>query len=201
MASIEPKPMEASVAQPNASAVVPKKKSYGLFMQNVLTRKVNMRFIHIGKNVRELLQKNLIQEMEGKCVVEGYIKTDSLRVINYSAGQLVGDNVQFTVMFECLLCNPVENQRVTVRALNITKAGIRAEAVVKGNVSPLDVFIARDHNYKNKQFSNIKEGDEFSVRIIGQRYEINDPVISVLGELVREKRVQKPKPRLVIKKD
>lgn len=200
MASIEPQ-MDSIVQQAAVSAVPATKKSYGLFMQNVLTRKVNMQFIHMGKNVRELLQKSLIQDLEGKCVLEGYIKTNSVRVINYSAGQLIGDNVQFTVLFECLLCNPVENQRVTVRALNVTKAGIRAEAVVKGDISPLDVFIARDHNYKNKQFNNVKEGDEFSIRIIGQRYEINDPVISVLGELVREKRVQKPKPRLVIKKD
>lgn len=178
-----------------------KRKSYGLFMQNVLTRKVDIEFNNVGKNIKELLQKKLVQVMEGKCVIEGYIKPDSVRVINYSAGQLISSNVQFTVVFECLLCNPVENQLVKVKALNITKAGIRAEAVTKGE-SPLDVFIARDHNYKNKQFSTIKEDDEFTIRIIGQRYEINDPVISVLGELVKPRTGKpKPKPKLVIKRD
>jgi DNA-directed RNA polymerase subunit E'/Rpb7 len=170
-------------------------------MQNVLTRKVDIEFNNVGKNIKELLQKKLVQVMEGKCVIEGYIKPDSVRVINYSAGQLISSNVQFTVVFECLLCNPVENQLVKVKALNITKAGIRAEAVTKGE-SPLDVFIARDHNYKNKQFSTIKEDDEFTIRIIGQRYEINDPVISVLGELVKPRTGKpKPKPKLVIKRD
>ena len=170
-------------------------------MQNVLTRKVDIEFNNVGKNIKELLQKKLVRVMEGKCVIEGYIKPDSVRVINYSAGQLISSNVQFTVVFECLLCNPVENQLVKVKALNITKAGIRAEAVTKGE-SPLDVFIARDHNYKNKQFSTIKEDDEFTIRIIGQRYEINDPVISVLGELVKPRTGKpKPKPKLVIKQD
>ena len=41
--------------------------------------------------------------------------------------------------------------------------------------------------FLDKLFSEINEGDEFMVRVIGQRYEINDPVISVLAEL--------PKPR------
>lgn len=178
-----------------------KRKSYGLYMQNVLTRKVELEFTTVGKNIKELLQKKLAQNMEGRCVVEGYIKPDSVRVVNYSAGELVSSNVQFVVVFECLVCNPVENQLVKARALSITKAGIKAEAVTKGE-SPLVIYIVRDHNYKNKQFSTIKEDDEFSVRIIGQRYEINDTVITVIGELTRDKsKKTMTKPKLVINKD
>lgn len=167
-----------------------------LYMENVLTRNVNLPFTKIGKNVKELLHKRLVDTLEGKCVIEGYIKDNSVRVINYSAGQLVSSTVQFVVLFKCLVCNPTENQKLTVRALNITKAGIRAEAVSSGP-SPLDIFIARDHNYKNKTFATIKEGDEFIVNVIGQRYEINDPVISVLAELPKP-RIRK-KARLVLK--
>jgi hypothetical protein len=39
-------------------------------------------------------------------------------------------------------------------AKNITKAGIRAE--VEDEYTPLIIFIARDHNYLNKLFSNIQ---------------------------------------------
>ena len=169
-----------------------------LYMENVLTRSIELPFTKMGKNVKELLHKKLTTLLEGKCVIEGYIKNNSIRVINYSAGELTSSNVKFVVLFKCLVCNPTENQRITVRALNITKAGIRAEAVTGGE-SPLDVFIARDHNYKNKQFATIKDGDEFDIKVVGQRYEINDPVISVLGELPKP-RIRKSKPRLVIKK-
>ena len=174
-----------------------KKKSGGLYMKNVLTRKVNIKFTNVGKNIKELLQKKLVLMLENKCVLEGYIKSNSVRVISYSSGELVSQNVSFMVVFECLVCNPVENQKVKARAINVTKAGIRAEAIVTSGISPIDIFIARDHNYKSKYFSTIKENDEFIVKIIGQRYEINDPVISVLGELVRPRK-KKTKPKLIL---
>jgi hypothetical protein len=46
-------------------------------------------------------------------------------------------------------------------------------------------------------------GDIITVRVIGQRFELNDKYISIIGELVKEKEyVPKPKqsikPRLVI---
>ena len=191
--------MESSTAVSKVRKPIEKKRSkkIDLFMENVLTRTVELPFTKVGKNVKELITQKLVETLEGKCNIEGYIKNNSVRVINYTAGQLVSSNVQFIVMFKCLVCNPTENQKISVRALNITKAGIRAEALVSGE-SPLDVFVARDHNYKNKTFATIKEGDEFIIRVIGQRYEINDPVISVLGELPAP-RIRK-KPKLVIKK-
>ena len=185
----------------NSNKESTKHKKPGLFMANVLTRKINLDFNNVGNNIKELLQLKLVESMEGKCVVEGFIKNNSIRVIKYSSGELVNKYVQFVVVFECLICNPVENQRIKVRALNITKAGIRAEAVTKSGDSPVDVFIARDHNYKNSSYASIKEGDEFNIRIIGQRYEINDTVISVLGELfIAKKKLIKKKPILVIGK-
>mgnify|MGYP007000347125 len=67
---------------------------------------------------------------------------------------------------------------------------------------PLIIFIARDHHYKNPElFSSIKESDEIIVKIIGQRFELNDPAISVIAELIDfEKKIKKKKkqPKLII---
>ena len=70
-------------------------------------------------------------------------------------------------------------------AKNITKAGIRAESSTE-SPSPIVVFIAKDHNYDNPMFGDIKEGDEFTTRVIGQRFELNDKYISIIGELVKK---------------
>jgi hypothetical protein len=72
---------------------------------------------------------------------------------------------------------------ITCLAKNITKAGIRAESSTE-NPSPVVVFIARDHHFNNNKFINIQEGDTMLVRVIGQRFELNDPYISIIGELV-----------------
>jgi hypothetical protein len=49
--------------------------------------------------------------------------------------------------------------------------------------SPLNIFIARDHHYNVAYFSELKEGDIIMVRVIGQRFELNDPFVSIICEL------------------
>jgi hypothetical protein len=69
-------------------------------------------------------------------------------------------------------------------AKSITKVGVRAELVTDDNNSPYIIFIARDHHYSNEVFSQIKENDMLQVRVLGQRYELNDKFISVIAELI-----------------
>ena len=80
---------------------------------------------------------------------------------------------------------------------NITKAGVRCET--KENPSPVVVFIARDHHYKNKEFAQLNVDDEVTIRVIGTRFELNDPYISVIAELVQSKKFKKKPIKLVIK--
>ncbi len=65
---------------------------------------------------------------------------------------------------------------------NITKAGIRAELEGYDN-SPLVIFIARDHHYSLKEFSSINEGERIRIKVVGQRFELNDEYVSVIAEL------------------
>ena len=66
-------------------------------------------------------------------------------------------------------------------AINITKAGIRAELEI--TPSPLVIFVARDHFNKSDAFIKVKESDTILVKIIGQRFELRDKFISVIGEI------------------
>lgn len=173
------------------------KKGYGLYVENILTRKIFLPFKSVGSNIKENLQKILVEDLEGKCSEEGYIKNNSIRIMNYSSGELQGNNVYFHVAFVCLVCNPVEGMKLNVIAKNITKAGIRAET--SEEISPIDVFISRDHNYMKKQYSDVGVGDEVSIMVIGQRFELNDPKISVLAELTRPPSKKSQKPKLTLK--
>jgi DNA-directed RNA polymerase subunit E'/Rpb7 len=156
----------------------------------MITRRVTLSMSKVGNNIKSILEKMIAYQMDGKCVVEGYIKPNSIKIISYSNGIIKGDEVAFEVVFECLVCLPVEGMHITAIAKNITKAGIRAE--INEEHSPLIIFIARDHNYKSAYFSSIKENDEIKVRVIGQRYELNDTFISIIAELL-DKKEYKPK--------
>lgn len=160
-------------------------KKYGLFMKNVLTRKVLIPFENVGSNIKEILENLLRNRLEGKCVVEGYIKPDSVEVINFSSGIIKSSNVEFDVMINCLVCCPPEGMVFNVKVINITKAGLRCQT--EKEPSPVDVFVARDHNYDNKLFNSVKVDDIIKVRVLGQRYEINDEKISVIATIIEKK--------------
>jgi DNA-directed RNA polymerase subunit E'/Rpb7 len=173
-----------------------------VYSRCLLTRKIVLPITTIGKNLTENIEENIKANFEGKCVVEGYIKPNSSKIISYSSGMIQrGNNVLFDVVFECDVCFPVEGMLITCIAKNITKAGIRAESDVDVP-SPFVVFIAKDHHYSVAHFAQVKEGDKITIRVIGQRFELNDKYISIIGELIKEKDYTqfKPqiKPRLVI---
>lgn len=177
-----------------------RRKQYGIYMENVLTRKVVVPFKLIGKNIEKILRKLLSNNLEGRCASEGYIKKGSVEIISFSAGVANSSNICFDVSFKCLLCKPVEGMRIRCTVCNITKAGIRAiydkdhcldksGDGIKSFESPITVFVAREHHIKDKSYSDItKEGEDIIIKVIGIRYQLNDDTISILGELCKTKR-------------
>lgn len=175
-----------------------------IYSRCLLTRKVNLPINVIGKNLDEVIEEYIQNNFEGKCVVEGYIKTRSSKIIRYSSGVIDrGNNIVFEVVFECDVCFPVEGMLIQCSVKNVVKAGIRAESATDVP-SPIVVFVAKDHHINNQQFNETQVGDNITVRVIGQRFELNDKYVSIIGELVKDKQEysqkqkQPSKPRLVI---
>jgi DNA-directed RNA polymerase subunit E'/Rpb7 len=160
----------------------------GLFNQILITKTIPININNIGNNIKETLEKAISFQIEGKCIVEGYIKPSTVEIITFSSGLVTGPTVIFEVVFQCYVCSPVEGMHINCIAKHINKAGIRAE--VNEMPSPVVIFIARDHNYNSPLFAQIKENDEVKVRVIGQRFELNDKYISIIAELVENHHVQ-----------
>lgn len=172
----------------------------GIYSKMLITRKVPVNIRYIGSNIKQTLENIISSEIEEKCIVEGFVKPLTTKILTYSSGLIDGVNIMFEIVFECLVCSPVEGQHIKCIAKNITKAGIRAETDEEH--SPVVIFIARDHHNTSKHFATVKQNDSITVRVIGQRYELNDKYISIIAELL-ETKVDKfkntKKPRLVIK--
>ena len=165
-----------------------KKKGTGIYMKNLLTRRITLLFSVMGSNITENIYSALSRTVEGHCEKEGYIRPGSVRIVSYSAGCIHAEFVDFMVVFECLVCRPVEGMRFQVVIKNITKAGVRAETKV--SPSPVVVFIARDHHFISEGFATLKVADMINIRVIGIRYELNAPYIAVIAAFVplRKKR-------------
>jgi hypothetical protein len=161
-----------------------------LYNQLLITRTVPISINHIGDTIKETLRKTIASQIEGKCIVEGYIKPYSVEVITFSSGLVMGANVIFEVVIQCDVCSPVEGMTIKCIAKHINKAGIRAE--INETPSPVVIFIARDHNYASPLFADVKENDDIEVRVIGQRFELNDKYISIIAEIVGGQTEQEP---------
>ena len=153
-----------------------------LYIKNIISKKLSVPIKYVGTNITEILEQILNNNFEGKCCIEGYVKRGSVKIITFSNGTIMGNCVIFTVVFEYLVCNPPQGMRISCAVKNITNAGILAH-IDEGEYSPLNIFIARDHHYNIPYFSELKEGDIIMVRVLGQRFELNDPFVSVIGEL------------------
>ena len=51
-------------------------QSNGIYTNMILTRKVYLPFNTIGSNVKEIIEKNIVSNIEGKCDVDGFIKNN-----------------------------------------------------------------------------------------------------------------------------
>jgi len=179
-----------------------KKYTNEIFVNSILTKKVFLDFKYVDQNIKTTLVNILSKDIEGRCNIEGYIKPKSISLISYSCGILKAETITFDVVFECLICFPVEGMTINCVVKDITKAGIRAE--LPDNDKTLMIFIARDHHYNNQKFSSIKVDEQIKVKVLGQRFELNDTFISIIAELVEQKVIvestkTKSKPRLVLK--
>jgi len=168
------------------------KETKSVYSRSLITQTLTLPITVIGKTLKQTLEETIISKVEGKCIVEGYIKPKSVKVITYSSGTIKGDAIIFDVVYECEVCFPVAGMLLNCTAKNITKAGIRAESADE-TPSPYVLFVTRDHYFANEYFNSIKENDTFVARVIAQRFELNDKYISIIAEIVlsKEKEVTK----------
>jgi DNA-directed RNA polymerase subunit E'/Rpb7 len=164
-----------------------KSKIYGVYIKSLLTQKVILSINEIGKNTKQNLEKKIQAKIEGKCIEQGFIRPNSVAVKSYSSGLINAANVEFQVVFECNICHPVEGMLIECDVKTVTKAGIHAVVKTDEDVVPVTVFVARDHNYNDSYFGTIKENMKIITRVIGIRYELNDPFICVIGKLVQNR--------------
>lgn len=160
-------------------------KIYGVYIKSILEKKIAIDINDIGSNIKEVLELKLSEFISGKCIEEGYIKPGSIELLNHSCGILNSDKIEYNVVFNCSICYPVEGQKIECVSKTITKAGIHAEVVDNDSNVPIHIFIAKDHHMiGNNYFKSIKENMNILVKVIGIRYELNDPYICVIAKLI-----------------
>lgn len=173
--------VEAS-EKPPARAKAKAQRTAGIYLQSVVCTRVPLAITELGKNVASIIRQKLISSVEGRCMEQGYVKPNSVQLLTYSTGLVHGADIYYDVSYQCLICRPTEGMLIRgCLVKNVTKAGIRA--LLSEEQSPVIVYVSRDHLTGDTTLSNIEPGDVITVRVIGQRYELGDKAVSVVGQL------------------
>ena len=191
----KPNPIEQSIKQTKQER--PEKQKDPLYMKCMLEMFVLLLPSQIGTNgkTKENLRESIEYYIGGKCTVEGYVKPNSIQLVKYTNGTAKLDKIEFLVVFECLVCNPVEGMWLNdCKVKSVTKAGIHAHKYDENNNVPVTVFVIRDHYVHNPMFQSVQEDDSIDVKVIGQRFELNNKNIEVIAELAKVE--ENPKSKL-----
>ncbi len=188
-----------------------------LYNETIITRKVRLPYTAVGDKLKNNLQTMVSHLMEGKCSKEGYIQKGTMRILTYSVGLQVANDIEFEVVIKCYVCCPIIGMQFPCVVRNNTGAGIRAEYTYEQELdqqlnlsindeedkdskenkrekiekrmgskerynSPIVVYLAADHPNHNN-LHKYKVDTPISIEVIGQRYELNEKHVNIIGIL------------------
>ena len=116
------------------------------------------------KDLNSTLNKKIIkrikQDVEGKCIKNGYVRKNSVKLVKRSLGQSLtshfNGNVIFHVEYLVDLCNPLEGAVIECSVINSNKMGVLAE--INGvEDSPLNILLAKQHHINNPEFEDLRD--------------------------------------------
>lgn len=154
-----------------------------IYSVQLIEEKIHVDFIDSGNDMEDYFLKYAVTNIEGKCRNEGYIKKNSCKVSEYSAGKLESDFIIYKVKYICEVCYPHIDMEVICKINSINNSiGMRAFIDEEEN-NPMTIYISNELN-PNVDISNYNEGQMVKIKINGHRFDRNDKTITVLGEII-----------------
>jgi DNA-directed RNA polymerase subunit E'/Rpb7 len=159
-----------------------------VFVSCVLKDRVTLRpelqNMHMEKSILELLRFNV----EGRCRQYGFVRPGSVEVVRIGEGVVdmaaMDGGCVFDVTFRAAVCNPPVDSHLRCRVENVNSYGILAANLSEHRV--LEVIIPRSAaSFEHEvDFDSISAGSILNVQIVGKRYALDQPTITVIGRIV-----------------
>jgi DNA-directed RNA polymerase subunit E'/Rpb7 len=133
--------------------------------------------LDFAKYIEKIVKNNV----EGRCIREGYVVPGTTFVLERSMGNLNNNqfngNIIYDVKIGVKICNIPVNSVVKAPIIKMNKLGLLAE------LGPLMIIVPKEIHSNKDAFKDIKIGDEIELLIIGKTFELNSKKISVYARL------------------
>jgi DNA-directed RNA polymerase subunit E'/Rpb7 len=163
------------------------------FFETILEDNIKLSPKLLNNNYEKHITNLLKKKYEGICSRHGYIKKNSIKIINTGYGKIEMHSfhgyVIFNVKYQALVCNPTIGSIIECNVKNMNDFGILCNAGLIENgefTHVIDVIILKNSQNINTNvelLKNIKVNDVIHVEIIGKKYNINNKRISAIGKV------------------
>ena len=135
-----------------------------IYFNCVLLKKIVIEAKYLNENIDEYINEYLKKKVEGFCINEGYVKPESIKVIQKSVGMILGSrftgDVTYNVAYTADVCNPVIGNIIECKVKFINKLG------VLGNNGPITIIVGKQFHINDIEMNKINYGVKIIIMII-----------------------------------
>lgn len=158
-----------------------KKELEDIYLECILKEKIIIEAKNLNHKIDDYIQNYMKKKIENKCIDEGFVKEDSINIIDKSIGIIKNSRfygeVSYDVLYKAEICNPVPGNVIDCRVKFVNKLGLL------GNNGPLVIIVGRQFHKSSEILDNINVDDIVKVKIIAKKFSINDNEIKVIAKL------------------
>jgi DNA-directed RNA polymerase subunit E'/Rpb7 len=152
-----------------------------IYFHTQINRRVSLNPRFLDVDFAKYIEKIVKNNVEGRCIREGYVVPGTTIVLERSMGNLNNNqfngNIIYDVKIGVKICNIPVNSVVKAPIIKMNKLGLLAE------LGPLMIIVPKEIHTNKDAFKDIKIGDEIELLIIGKTFELNSKKISVYARL------------------
>ena len=158
-----------------------KKELEDIYVECLLKEKIIINAKNLNHKIDEYIQKYMKDRIENKCINEGFIKEDSLNIINKSVGAIKNSRfygeVSYDILYKAQICNPVVGNVIDCKVKFVNKLGLL------GNNGPLVIIVGKQFHKNSNILDKINVDDIVKVEVIAKKFSLNDKDIKIIAKL------------------
>lgn len=155
-----------------------------IYVECILKEKIIIEAKNLNHKIDDYITNYIKKRIENKCINEGFVKEDSITIVDKSIGSIKNSRfygeVSYDILFKANICNPVAGNIIDCRVKFVNKLGLL------GNNGPLVIIVGRQFHSNSQSLDQINVDDIVKVKIIAKKFSINDKEIKVIAKLYND---------------
>ena len=140
----------------------------------------------LNSEIDNVLLDKLKESIENKCIKEGYVVPNTIKIIKRGLGTVLtshfNGNVIYNINYSVQVCNPMIGNIINAKIVNLNKMGILANS--GGENNPLAILLAKQHHIDNELYESLNVGNNIKIKVIGIRFDKGESKINIIGTLI-----------------